>query len=72
MEENSCLSYKSDRYNGVTIDEKKLPTDPQVFENILKKSLALWVSENKRGIWIKIPIQYSSLISICVNQGLLN
>ena len=64
------LSYKADRYDGVTINDQDLPSDPQIFEILLKKSITQWISEKKRGIWLKIPINYSSLIPIGVNQGI--
>ncbi len=66
----SCLSYKPDHYNGVTIKESELPKDPLIFDTLLKSSLTQWISEKKRGIWLKIPIELSSLIPISVNNGL--
>lgn len=67
--DSSCLPYKSDRYNGVTISEASLPKDPNTFDALLSSSLTQWISEKKRGVWLKIPIELSSLISIGVNQG---
>lgn len=65
----SCLPSKSDRYNGVIISEKDLPKDPGEFESLLKSSLNQWNTEKRRGVWLQIPIELSSLIPIGVNQG---
>lgn len=67
--EISTLLYKSDRYNGVTVDENSLPSSPETFEKLLKMSLAQWKAEKKRGLWLKIPINLSSLIPVAVNEG---
>lgn len=68
--QNSFLSYKSDRYNGVIVDEKELPNDPILFEKLLKASLEHWISEKKRGIWLKIPVHLSFLITAGINEGI--
>lgn len=67
--EFSTLLYKSDRYNGVTVDENSLPSTPEAFEKLLKMSLTQWKTDKKRGIWIKIPINLSALIPVAVNEG---
>ena len=68
--EASTLPYKSDRYNGVTINETEIPKNPKDFENLLKTSLDQWVLEKKRGVWLKIPIELSGHIPIGVGQGI--
>ena len=45
--EKNILKYDSDRYDGVTIDEKSLPEGILDFEKILQDSLSLWQKEKK-------------------------
>jgi hypothetical protein len=57
--------------SGVTITEplheKIIP--PSEFEKRLKFSMDCWRNEDRKGVWIRIPISSSHLIPIAVSQG---
>lgn len=77
-----CMFF--DTYSGVTIDLRKLSTDsslnnnknsevldlfdPNKFESKMKKSIYTWKQEGKKGIWIKIPTEHSSLIPVLTSS----
>ncbi|KAL6054702.1 nucleoside diphosphate-linked moiety X motif 6 [Balamuthia mandrillaris] len=56
-------------YNGVTITESALPTDPIEFGRRLQASLEIWKKQGRRGIWLNIPIQLCALVPIAVKCG---
>jgi hypothetical protein len=65
----NILPYTEDRYDGVIIQSEKLPITEQAFTEALKDSLSYWKMKQRRGIWLKIPIQYSHYIPIAVANG---
>eukprot|EP00743_Colponemidia_sp_Colp-15_P007470 GILK01008074.1.p1 GENE.GILK01008074.1~~GILK01008074.1.p1 ORF type:complete len:274 (-),score=46.43 GILK01008074.1:241-1062(-) len=67
--EEEVLLGKIDVYNGVIIDETKLPTDVQTFDRVLEASLIRWRADHRRGLWLKIPLASSNLISVAVKYG---
>eukprot|EP01117_Protostelium_nocturnum_P002647 TRINITY_DN13436_c0_g1_i1.p1 TRINITY_DN13436_c0_g1~~TRINITY_DN13436_c0_g1_i1.p1 ORF type:complete len:290 (+),score=127.47 TRINITY_DN13436_c0_g1_i1:82-951(+) len=61
---------RADSYHGVLIeDSSEFPSDPQIFHSHLKESIEVWRKVKRRGIWLKIPIDKSNLISIAVSLG---
>lgn len=66
-----------DTYNGVTIHMSKLPSEykssssssSSLFASTLEKSLDQWKESGKRGIWIHVPTEYSSVIPSCIELG---
>lgn len=67
--EEGVLPYQEDRYEGVVIPEQHLPLDPNVFIEKLRHSMEIWKEKQKRGIWLRIPIEKSSFIPLAVYQG---
>lgn len=66
--EASILKAENDLHGGVRVDLKE-PINPQEFSALLKASLSLWRTQEKRGIWIKLPIELSNLVDIAVKEG---
>lgn len=66
---NSVLAFKEDYYNGVIIDETSLPSNPQDFEDLLVKSIAEWQTAQRRGVWLKIPRDFSAYIPIAIKHS---
>jgi hypothetical protein len=60
---------KEDLYQGVMIDIKDLPSSVAEFQARMTVSLALWKSQDKRGVWLTIPADKSELIPIAVQLG---
>jgi hypothetical protein len=56
---------------GVTITETfhAETISPKEFEHRLKFSMDCWKNDERRGIWLRLPISSSHLIPIAVSQG---
>ncbi|CAA6670692.1 unnamed protein product [Spirodela intermedia] len=66
--EVSLLPAVEDDYGGVIVEVTD-PMDPGDFSSSLRASLSLWRHQNKKGVWIKLPIQYSNLVHSVVQEG---
>ncbi|KAL7521928.1 hypothetical protein ACHAWX_007152 [Stephanocyclus meneghinianus] len=44
-------------------------SDPEIFQQNLQRALKLWHSQNRRGIWLRIPSSHSHLIPPSVSLG---
>ncbi|KAG2613005.1 nudix hydrolase 2-like [Panicum virgatum] len=62
------LPFVNDKHGGVII-EMVTPMDPGVFSASLKAALAKWREQGIRGVWIKLPITLSNLITPAVEEG---
>ncbi|CAN6194157.1 unnamed protein product [Urochloa humidicola] len=62
------LPFVNDKHGGVII-EMVDPMDPGVFSASLKAALAKWREQGIRGVWIKLPITLSNLITPAVEEG---
>ncbi|RCV22272.1 hypothetical protein SETIT_4G207600v2 [Setaria italica] len=62
------LPFVNDKHGGVII-EMVVPMDPGVFSASLKAALAKWREQGIRGVWIKLPITLSNLITPAVEEG---
>lgn len=67
----NILPYTEDRYDGVIVDYKHLPTQDADFTAALDASLHYWREHKRRGIWLKLPIQHASFIPICTARGFI-
>lgn len=50
----TMLKYTTDFYDGVTIDEKSLPTSVEDFKVVIDKSTKEWRAAGKKGVWLKV------------------
>lgn len=66
---DNVLVYTIDRYDGVIISSKELPSSADTFSNMLAESLSYWRENHRRGVWLKIPIEKSEYIPLAVKQG---
>eukprot|EP00891_Asterochloris_glomerata_P008400 jgi/Astpho2/8400/e_gw1.00122.116.1_t len=63
------LSASPDRFDGIIVDETKLPDDVDEFKTRLSNSIKVWQQQQKHGVWIKVPMKKAALISAAVEQG---
>ncbi|KAK0590335.1 hypothetical protein LWI29_025523 [Acer saccharum] len=62
------LSSVEDLHGGVTVEIKEL-MDSKLFASMLGTSLSHWRQQGKRGVWIKLPIEFSNLVEPTVKEG---
>ncbi|KAI9178465.1 hypothetical protein LWI28_026818 [Acer negundo] len=62
------LSSVQDLHGGVTVEIKE-PMDSKLFALMLRTSLSHWRQQGKRGVWIKLPIEFSNLVEPTVKEG---
>ncbi|KAH7436982.1 hypothetical protein KP509_05G049500 [Ceratopteris richardii] len=65
----ALLEGKNDKYDGIIVEPASLPSDPSKFQAMLKKSLAHWKTESKKGIWLKLPIENVDFAPAAVKEG---
>ncbi|KAL1109713.1 hypothetical protein V6Z11_D03G196200 [Gossypium hirsutum] len=58
-----------DEYGGVIVDSERLPANPNVFASMLRFSVSHWKAKEKKGIWLKLPVEKSDLVPVAVKQG---
>jgi ADP-ribose pyrophosphatase YjhB (NUDIX family) len=63
------FEYNEDKYDGIIVSSKFLPQAEEKFEEMLVHSISYWKANKRRGVWIKIPLEKSSLIPIAVKHG---
>ncbi|OAY32997.1 hypothetical protein MANES_13G061600v8 [Manihot esculenta] len=66
--EIGLLNATEDLYDGVTVEMKE-PMESEVFVSLLRASMSKWRQQGKKGVWIKLPIQLSSLVEPVVQEG---
>ncbi|BDA41663.1 Nudix hydrolase 2 [Coccomyxa sp. Obi] len=70
--EVTLLQGQEDRYEGIIVDGDGLPDDPQEFSERLDYSLRVWQEQQRKGIWIKVPISKVGLIEVGVGCFVVN
>ena len=65
----NVLPYQNDRYDGVVVDAAHLPASLEDFSLQLTSSLEEWRKLNRRGVWLRIPIDKSHFIASAVSSG---
>ncbi|KAL0306254.1 UNVERIFIED_CONTAM: Nudix hydrolase 10 [Sesamum radiatum] len=70
IEEVQLLPFHDDEHEGIIVEMKE-PMDPDDFSVILRYSLSQWKLQEKKGVWIKLPIQLVNLVEIAVKEGFL-
>ncbi|KAF7847554.1 hypothetical protein BT93_L2846 [Corymbia citriodora subsp. variegata] len=68
IEQIHLLDGFQDSYGGVTVEIKE-HMDADVFATLLRASISSWKQQGKKGVWIKLPIEYSHLVDIIVKEG---
>lgn len=63
------LDYFDDEYGGVIVNPDKLPSNANVFASLLQSSLSQWIIKGKKGVWLKLPSEYSEFVPIAVKEG---
>lgn len=65
----SVFPHSEDKYDGVIIDHKSLPSDITLFTDRLRSSLDHWRTSRKRGVWLKLPLDKAMFVPIAANMG---
>ncbi|RLN09578.1 nudix hydrolase 8-like [Panicum miliaceum] len=68
-EESSVLEAMEDEYGGMVVDADRLPSDTSGFARSLAASLSYWKSADKKGVWLKLPLDRSEFIPLAVKEG---
>nr|GMC77123.1 nudix hydrolase 2-like [Ipomoea batatas]GME11953.1 nudix hydrolase 2-like [Ipomoea batatas] len=68
QENMEILEATDDAYGGVIVDMKK-KMDSATFVALLRASISQWKQEGKRGVWLKLPIELSSVVDAAVKEG---
>ncbi|XP_021768011.1 nudix hydrolase 8-like [Chenopodium quinoa] len=63
------LDYFDDEYGGVIVNPDRLPSNPNVFASLLQSSLSQWITKGKKGVWLKLPSEYSELVPMAIKEG---
>ncbi|XVF52558.1 hypothetical protein PTKIN_Ptkin05aG0028200 [Pterospermum kingtungense] len=58
-----------DEYGGVIVNSERLPANPNVFASMLRFSVSHWKAKEKKGIWLKLPVDKSDLVPVAVKDG---
>ncbi|KAL1812975.1 hypothetical protein ACET3Z_023040 [Daucus carota] len=67
-EQIDILDAADDAFGGVVVEMKK-PMNASVFDTSLRKSISHWREQGKKGIWLKLPIEFANLVETAVKQG---
>lgn len=67
-EKVELLTAVNDNYEGVIV-EIKAPMDSGAFAASLKASILNWRKQGKKGIWIKLPIEFANLVQPAIEEG---
>ncbi|CAH1450138.1 unnamed protein product [Lactuca virosa] len=62
------LNASYDDYEGVTVDVKE-DMDENVFATLLQTSISQWRQKGKKGVWLKLSLEFASLVKPAVKQG---
>ncbi|KAF9664366.1 hypothetical protein SADUNF_Sadunf16G0011100 [Salix dunnii] len=68
VQQVKLLDSVNDDHGGVIVELSEA-MDLKVFASMLKASIALWRSQGKRGVWIKVPIELINLVEVAVKEG---
>ncbi|GLT91105.1 hypothetical protein SLE2022_090120 [Rubroshorea leprosula] len=58
-----------DEFGGLVVDPERLPADPNAFASMLRSSLSHWKAKEKKGVWLKLPVERSDLVPVAVKEG---
>ncbi|XAR65762.1 NAD(+) diphosphatase [Bertholletia excelsa] len=69
--QQSCriLTGKNDDHGGVIVEMSTEPVDVDVFVSSLRASVSHWRQQDKKGVWIKLPIELVNLVEPAVKEG---
>lgn len=68
-QEFDLLETSEDEYGGLIIDPRSLPLNANAFISSLRASLSSWKKKGKRGVWLKLPIEYVDLVPVAIKEG---
>ncbi|KAL1191855.1 Nudix hydrolase 5 [Cardamine amara subsp. amara] len=70
MDEISLLNGVEDNHGGIVVNLMKVkPMTVDEFDSKLDVSLKAWKDQGKKGIWIKLPSELSSLVNTALKRG---
>lgn len=59
---------RNDHYNGVTIDSKEEPCEPEDFAQRLDASLEQWLKDGKRAVWFRVHLPHAGWVPMLVKE----
>ncbi|KAI9075432.1 hypothetical protein K1719_042609 [Acacia pycnantha] len=62
------LNAVEDQHGGIIVNMNK-PMDSKEFSAILQASISNWRQQGKKGVWIKLPIEFSNLVEAATKAG---
>ncbi|KAJ9176767.1 hypothetical protein P3X46_012046 [Hevea brasiliensis] len=68
VEQVRLLNGVEDSYEGIIVEIKE-HMDSRNFVPILRASISQWKQQGKKGVWIKLPIEFSNLVNPVVQEG---
>ncbi|KAB1203000.1 Nudix hydrolase 2 [Morella rubra] len=68
IEQVELLTSVNDAHGGVIVNIEQ-PMDSGVFAPLLKASISEWRNQEKKGVWLKLPIEHANLIESAVKEG---
>lgn len=69
MQSSTLLQGTPDIFGGLTITQLPHFSSPDLFRDLLQRSLAHWKMNKIRGVWLKIRVNQTELISVAVQLG---
>ncbi|KAK4748464.1 hypothetical protein SAY87_015050 [Trapa incisa] len=69
VKELRVLEAFDDEYGGVVVNSNRLPLKPDAFASALHSSLSHWKSTDKKGVWLKLPVELADFVPIAVKEG---
>jgi 8-oxo-dGTP pyrophosphatase MutT (NUDIX family) len=65
----TVLQATINHFDGVVTDPATLPAVPQDFRQALAHSLSTWREQERKVVWLEIPIAQANLIPVAVDAG---
>lgn len=63
------LNYETNQYQAVVVDSASLPSDGDVFADLLPRAIEAWQAADMRSIWIEFPLAKAGLIGSAADLG---
>ncbi|KAL5815131.1 hypothetical protein ACOSQ3_025925 [Xanthoceras sorbifolium] len=63
------LDFFDDQYEGVVVDPERLPANPNAFASMLRFSINHWRRMQKKGVWLKLPVERAELVPVAIKEG---
>ena len=69
ISEMETIPYTTNNFGGVIADPESLDRPPDVFEELLSRSLNVWRAQEYKAVWLEVPIEKSDLVPVAIRAG---